>query len=799
MFSEGGCEVKDNSWLKPPTVALMALTLLALACPPEVTLAQDGPSAEDRKLAETYAPVLYFHPDELFRPQPVEVMVDSSRLRQVRPLRLHINVLTDVSFSDLLNYFDSSYNLDAWLGDEGSSDYKNYSAHRAYYEATLSPEAGGPPMVAYAHVVRNEDPQHITIQYWLFYYYNDWFNKHEGDWEMVQVILSAKGEPEWVVLSQHHGGTRRSWRATEIEESTHPAVYVALGSHANYFRGDELYLNGQTIGNSRVEIMDRPGTAGRSIPGLILLPERAQVEEDPAGWPGLEWLLFGGQWGEVGPQGDFSGPRGPADKGEQWEQPYAWGIAQPLDTDTWYGNRLRVEVIGDAAGSARVGLRLPNEELLKSVEMLGNLAILHSDPAPDEIVFADIVASPGQVYGVVATWPDAEASQVTRYTFANVPLQISGHATLSMGPSEQPTLAVEGLSQTLRPTTVETEAASWDAPDLVWAIGVLPASEVTRGLALSLLAGLLPTLLYVGALYWADRYEKEPARLLAAAFLWGALPALLVAVVVRLFFRLPVDLLGPNAIEAVRAGLVTPLIEEALKGVVILFIAWRYRLEFDNVLDGIIYGAMVGFGFAMMGNILSYLGAFLLYGFEGLGITVLVEGVLYGLNQALYSAILGAGLGYARLAQQRWQRWAIPLAAFVLAVATHALHSLALRSTIGWNLLTLAVTWAGVVVMVVVMVWSLGRQRRCLATELPGEVPDEVLRSLIMRGGRWRAQRQALSRDGLRGLARIRHLHQQCAELAFKKMQHRQRPDEPGVLEEVMRLRKEVRALVEGG
>jgi RsiW-degrading membrane proteinase PrsW (M82 family) len=349
----------------------------------------------------------------------------------------------------------------------------------------------------------------------------------------------------------------------------------------------------------------------------------------------------------------------------------------------------------------------------------------------------------------------------------------------------------------VRPPTVELSPATWDAPDLVWVVGVIPAAEVLKGVTLSLLAGLLPTLVYVGLLYWADRYEKEPARLLAAAFLWGAVPAVLVAITVRLFFQLPIDLLGPGALEAVRAGLVVPLVEEALKGAVILFIAWRYRLEFDNVLDGIIYGAMVGFGFAMTANVLSYLGAFLLHGFAALGGTVFVEGVLYGTNQALYSAIFGAGLGYARLARHRWQRWAVPLAAFGLAVAAHALHSSALRTATGWNLATIVLTWAGVLVMVAVIVWSLRRQRRCLETELVGEVPDEVLHSVTSWRGRTRAQWRALLRDGLRGLAWVRRLHQQCAELAFKKMQRRQRPDEPGLPEEVRRLRRELKAFVE--
>jgi len=653
----------------------------------------------------------------------------------------------------------------------------------------LSPEAGGPPIVAYAHVVRDEDPQHITIQYWLFYYYNDWFNKHEGDWEMVQVVLSAAGEPEWVVLSQHHGGTRRPWSAAQIEEGTHPAVYVALGSHANYFWGDETYPNGMTVGSARLEIMDRTGTFGRILPDVVLIPDREEVEANPAACRGLEWLPFSGHWGELAPQSDFGGPLGPADKGDQWERPYAWGMVQPLDVDTWYTNRLRVEVTGEAAEGARVTLQTANGDALPSAEALGNVALLHTDPTPDAVIIGDIEVSPSQHCGLVATWPDPEGSQVTRYRFDDVPLSGSGRVSLILRADVPPTLIDV---PEVRPTT-EVETVTWDAPDLVWVAGVLPPSDVIRGVTMSLLAGLLPTSLYVGAVYWADRYEKEPKRLLAAAFLWGAIPALLVAIAVRLFFRLPADLLGPEAIEAVRAGLVAPLVEEALKGIAVIIIAVRYRLEFDDMLDGIIYGAMVGFGFAMTGNTLSYLGAFLLRGFGGLSSTIFVEGVLYGMNHALYSALFGAGLGYARLARQRWQRWSIPLATFVLAVVSHALHNLAIRNAVGLNLLTVAATWVGVLVIVAVIVWSLKRQQRCLVTELVGEVPDEVYRTLTIRGGRSREQWQALWREGPRGWRRVRYIHQLCAELAFKKMQHRQRPDESGLLEEVGRLREEVR------
>ena len=219
--------------------------------------AEGAPKTEDQELAEKFAPVLYFHKDEIFRPQPIDVILNTARLRQDIKFWFDINVLNEVSTSDLVTYRDASYVLDVWYGSKGASDYKNYSAHRAYYEAFLSPGAGGPPIMVYAHIVRDEMQGKTTIQYWLFYYYNDWFNKHEGDWELVQVMLDESGEPEWVVLSQHHGGTRRSWGNTQIEDNTHPVSFVALGSHANYFWGNEVYTNGKDIGSTRVEIMDR--------------------------------------------------------------------------------------------------------------------------------------------------------------------------------------------------------------------------------------------------------------------------------------------------------------------------------------------------------------------------------------------------------------------------------------------------------------------------------------------------------------------------------------------------------------
>ena len=208
-----------------------SLMLAGLLLPHAGGALADEPLPEsDLELAQRYAPILYFHAAEVFRPQPADVIVEQARLRQSRRLWFDVNVLLSLNVLDLFDLeSDESHFLDVWYGDDGSSAYTNYSAHQAYYEAVLSPEAGGPPAVVYAHVVRDEDPDHVTIQYWALYFYNDWFNKHEGDWETVQVMLTAEGEPEWVMLSQHHGGTRRAWASAPVEDGTHPVAYVALG------------------------------------------------------------------------------------------------------------------------------------------------------------------------------------------------------------------------------------------------------------------------------------------------------------------------------------------------------------------------------------------------------------------------------------------------------------------------------------------------------------------------------------------------------------------------------------------
>jgi len=105
-----------------------------------------------------------------------------------------------------------------------------------------------PQPVYYGRVLYETDDKsnHWTIlQYHFFYAFNDWrlaangMNHHEGDWEMVAVYLK-NDDPYAVLFSQHGAGDIKKWGTVDVaadpngEKTTHPLVYVALGSHANY-------------------------------------------------------------------------------------------------------------------------------------------------------------------------------------------------------------------------------------------------------------------------------------------------------------------------------------------------------------------------------------------------------------------------------------------------------------------------------------------------------------------------------------------------------------------------------------
>lgn len=185
-------------------------------------------------------------------------------------------------------------------------------------------------------------------------------------------------------------------------------------------------------------------------------------------------------------------------------------------------------------------------------------------------------------------------------------------------------------------------------------------------------AAVLPALLYSLVLVRIDRYEREPARLLLATFLWGAVVAAGLSSAGNEWVRARLAAGGGEAAAALwTAVFAAPVVEELSKMTALAALLLCWRDEIDGALDGMIYGALVGMGFAMTENIFYFTMAAVQGGTAGLLRSVYVRAVVEGFNHAAFSAASGAGIGYACAVGSRRARIAAPLGGLAAAVLQH--------------------------------------------------------------------------------------------------------------------------------
>ncbi len=242
---------------------------------------------------------------------------------------------------------------------------------------------------------------------------------------------------------------------------------------------------------------------------------------------------------------------------------------------------------------------------------------------------------------------------------------------------------------------------------------------------LSLLGATIPTIFLVWLIWWADRYEREPARLLIAAFVWGALPAIVLAVITELLLSMPIDetvLWGRLTSVAV----IAPVVEELIKGMALLGLLFFTRSEIDDILDGIIYGALVGAGFAMTENFFYFLGEETLNSLQWL---IVLWAGLFGWNHIFYTAIFGASVGAAAQLKQRWAQAVLLWLGLSIAISVHMLHnaSTVLAQYNGvYLLISTLMLWSGLAVFLLIIILLLARERRIIRDYL-GQMAPEAL------------------------------------------------------------------------
>jgi len=293
---------------------------------------------------------------------------------------------------------------------------------------------------------------------------------------------------------------------------------------------------------------------------------------------------------------------------------------------------------------------------------------------------------------------------------------------------------------------------------------------------IAVLAAAIPTIIYVLVLWWLDRYEKEPRHLLFVAFIWGAVPAVIVSVTAEVMLGYPLAALGKALAQLMSTSLLAPLIEELAKGLAVLALFLFFRREFDDVLDGIIYGATLGFCFAMTENAFYFVHSLRSNSLQGLSTLVFLRALVFGLNHALFTSVFGAALGYARLAKDNLRRWIVPPLGLLGAMVLHGMHNLfaALSSLVCFSvLLSIVSDWSGVLLILVIIVLAWRQEQRWIATHLKAEVESGLISQeeydmISSYRRRLAAQRQALSHHGPAEAKRLGRLAQLATELAFK-------------------------------
>lgn len=311
--------------------------------------------------------------------------------------------------------------------------------------------------------------------------------------------------------------------------------------------------------------------------------------------------------------------------------------------------------------------------------------------------------------------------------------------------------------------------------------------------ALIVSTGLLVAV--VAAVWWFDRYDREPVRLVVGVFLWGAIAAPVFAVAATSALGV-----GLNLAPATMLCWVGPVVEELAKavGVVLVLVL---SMEFDNPTDGLVYGTAAGLGFAATENLVYAVVGGGEHMIGGTVLLVLVRTVLSAGIHAVATGTFGGFLGVAYLSGNRFERLTWSGLGLTVAATIHA----------GWNFLILTMSgaadpvplarWLAVVpvlyaLYVAALYVVLRSEQKVLRVELAEEVEFDVLPTWVVevipsyrrriRSEWWPSRRERTV------LARL------LTRLAFRKHAVKRLPEVEAQLAglEVIRLRQRVRAML---
>ena len=212
---------------------------------------------------------------------------------------------------------------------------------------------------------------------------------------------------------------------------------------------------------------------------------------------------------------------------------------------------------------------------------------------------------------------------------------------------------------------------------IVVALGLIAYVVSFLGVAASVIGMVLALLPLAGVLFavhLVDRWEPEPRGLVVAAVAWGAVGAVALALLADVLLAPVLGPLGPSTAEALSSVVQAPVVEEVAKAIGVLLIFVFGRRAFDGPLDGVVYGALVGAGFAFTENILYFATSLIEGGVGQVTFTFVLRGILSPFAHVMFTAVTGFALGRAARAGATAREAFGPLVAGTVgAIGLHAL------------------------------------------------------------------------------------------------------------------------------
>jgi hypothetical protein len=280
-------------------------------------------TAAEQQLADKYAPVAMLKAQtsacdkkgEGYFPVTVDFLFDNPdialKAKGDGEASADVVIQQGVTPQDLVNAGENTY-----LDFPGNPRAPGCT-YETYFKQKVD-ELGLEP-ATYVRFIPDFAAHRLYVEYWFYYYFNDWNDTHESDWEMIQLTFDTTSveealamDPVEVGYAQHGGGELAKWGDDKIQmDGTNLIVYPSAGSHATYY-GAHTFIgwgeNGTAFG---CDVTTAPHDA---------TPLKAVVIPDVIDPDGpFAWALYTGRWGQRDAS-VFNGPYG-LNHGSKWNNP----------------------------------------------------------------------------------------------------------------------------------------------------------------------------------------------------------------------------------------------------------------------------------------------------------------------------------------------------------------------------------------------------------------------------------------------------------------------------------------------